>query len=292
MHQLLLYFLLREEKYLKPELTIYRKLPLTLFNRPGIIQLAGIHGYCTRYLILRFKKSYFTSDQTCFISNTATKTVPQFIISPSQCWHQHGKNSILFASVWRRWLDLDWGAGRAASEQAVQAWGSGMGLCGRKDLPEGYRSMTGRSSSWRVALPPLRVNRTMWYFPSLTNLELSSMLISSVPTLNTTLMLPLSWGGDKTGLRQNCMEPFPSFPIKALTIATVFHTVRLVLKRKSSTKLSPPPLLSSCPWMRHWTSPFQSMCWGDSAPLAPNLSSTFAKLTELFIDIFVFANDP
>lgn len=64
-----------------------------------------------------------------------------------------------------------------------------------RGLPEGYRSMTGRSSSWSVALPPLRVKRTMWYFPSLTNLELSSMLMSSVPTLNTTLMLPLSWGG-------------------------------------------------------------------------------------------------
>jgi hypothetical protein len=34
----------------------------------------------------------------------------------------------------------------------------------------------------------------MWYFPSFTNLELSSMLMSSVPTLNTTRMLPLSWG--------------------------------------------------------------------------------------------------
>lgn len=52
--------------------------------------------------------------------------------------------------------------------------------------------MTGRSSTCKVALPPLLVKRTMWYFPSFTNFEVSSMFMSSVPTLNTTLILPFS----------------------------------------------------------------------------------------------------
>lgn len=136
-------------------------------------------------LILWFKKSYFMSDQTYFISNTITvKQISQsqfveinrkkqkFIIL------QSGKDGLIWTEVW-----LGLPQDRRSQDWVVQV---GQGL------PEGYRSMTGRSSSCSVALPPLLVNRTTWYFPSLTNLELSSILMSSVPTLNTTLMLPLS----------------------------------------------------------------------------------------------------
>lgn len=60
-------------------------------------------------------------------------------------------------------------------------------------LPEGKRSMTGWLSTCSVALPPLRVNRTTWYLPSLTITALSSMIMSSVPTLKITPIFPLSY---------------------------------------------------------------------------------------------------
>lgn len=59
-------------------------------------------------------------------------------------------------------------------------------------LPEGNRSMTGWLSTCSVALPPLRVNRTTWYLPSLTVTALSSMMMSSVPTLKMTPIFPRS----------------------------------------------------------------------------------------------------
>lgn len=59
-------------------------------------------------------------------------------------------------------------------------------------LPEGKRSMTGWLSTCSVALPPLRVNRTTWYLPSLTITALSSMIMSSVPTLKITPIFPRS----------------------------------------------------------------------------------------------------
>lgn len=54
--------------------------------------------------------------------------------------------------------------------------------------------MTGRSSTCSVALPPLLVNFTTWYLPSFTNLDFSSMLMSSVPTLKITATWPFSCG--------------------------------------------------------------------------------------------------
>lgn len=60
-------------------------------------------------------------------------------------------------------------------------------------LPEGKRSMTGWLSTCSVALPPLRVNRTTWYLPSLTITALSSMVMSSVPTLKITPIFPRSY---------------------------------------------------------------------------------------------------
>lgn len=54
--------------------------------------------------------------------------------------------------------------------------------------------MTGWLSTCSVALPPLRVNRTTWYLPSLTITALSSMIMSSVPTLKITPIFPLSYG--------------------------------------------------------------------------------------------------
>lgn len=63
-------------------------------------------------------------------------------------------------------------------------------LCGV--LPDGKRSMTGWLSTWRVALPPLRVKRTTWYLPSFTVTAGSSMVMSSVPTLKITPTFPCS----------------------------------------------------------------------------------------------------
>lgn len=60
------------------------------------------------------------------------------------------------------------------------------------DLPDGKRSMTGWLSTWRVALPPLRVKRTTWYLPSFTVTAGSSMVMSSVPTLKITPTFPCS----------------------------------------------------------------------------------------------------
>lgn len=57
-------------------------------------------------------------------------------------------------------------------------------------LPAGYRSMTGQLSTCNVALPPLLVKRTTWYFPSLMIALDSSMAMSSVPTLNLTPIFP------------------------------------------------------------------------------------------------------
>lgn len=59
--------------------------------------------------------------------------------------------------------------------------------------------MTGWLSTCSVALPPLRVNRTTWYLPSLTITALSSMIMSSVPTLKITPIFPRS-------CRQRMME--------------------------------------------------------------------------------------
>lgn len=53
--------------------------------------------------------------------------------------------------------------------------------------------MTGWLSTCSVALPPLRVNRTTWYLPSLTITALSSMVMSSVPTLKITPIFPRSY---------------------------------------------------------------------------------------------------
>lgn len=64
---------------------------------------------------------------------------------------------------------------------------------GVRGLPEGKRSMTGWLSTCSVALPPLRVNRTTWYLPSLTITALSSMVMSSVPTLKITPTFPRSY---------------------------------------------------------------------------------------------------
>lgn len=52
--------------------------------------------------------------------------------------------------------------------------------------------MTGWLSTWRVALPPLRVKRTTWYLPSFTTTAGSSMVMSSVPTLKMTPIFPWS----------------------------------------------------------------------------------------------------
>lgn len=53
--------------------------------------------------------------------------------------------------------------------------------------------MTGWLSTCSVAFPPLRVNRTTWYLPSLTITALSSMIMSSVPTLKITPIFPRSY---------------------------------------------------------------------------------------------------
>lgn len=66
---------------------------------------------------------------------------------------------------------------------------------GDEVLPDGKRSMTGWLSTCRVALPPLLVKRTTWYLPSLTTTPLSSMAMSSVPTLNITPIFPRSCDG-------------------------------------------------------------------------------------------------
>lgn len=52
--------------------------------------------------------------------------------------------------------------------------------------------MTGWLSTWRVALPPLRVKRTTWYLPSFTMTAGSSIVMSSVPTLKITPIFPWS----------------------------------------------------------------------------------------------------
>lgn len=65
-------------------------------------------------------------------------------------------------------------------------------IWGQLFLPEGKRSMTGWLSTCSVALPPLLVNRTTWYLPSLTITALSSMIMSSVPTLKITPTFPRS----------------------------------------------------------------------------------------------------
>lgn len=57
-------------------------------------------------------------------------------------------------------------------------------------LPAGQRSITGQLSTCNVALPPLLVKRTTWYFPSLMIALDSSMAMSSVPTLNLTPIFP------------------------------------------------------------------------------------------------------
>lgn len=72
------------------------------------------------------------------------------------------------------------------------SWRVGRGRADRS-LPDGNRSMTGWLSTCSVALPPLRVNRTTWYLPSLTVTALSSMMMSSVPTLKITPIFPRSY---------------------------------------------------------------------------------------------------
>lgn len=84
-------------------------------------------------------------------------------------------------------------------------------------LPEGNRSMTGWLSTCSVALPPLRVNRTTWYLPSLTITALSSMIMSSVPTLKITPIFPRSYRRMKT-LRK---------PIHAHTVFQTFMSIHL-----------------------------------------------------------------
>jgi len=69
-------------------------------------------------------------------------------------------------------------------------------------LPEGKRSITGWLSTCSVALPPLRVNRTTWYLPSLTITAPSSMMMSSVPTLKITPIFPRSCGRRRRERRQ------------------------------------------------------------------------------------------
>lgn len=61
-----------------------------------------------------------------------------------------------------------------------------------QSLPAGYRSLIGQLSTCSVALPPLRVKRTTWYLPSFTMALLSSMVMSSVPTLKMTPTVPWS----------------------------------------------------------------------------------------------------
>lgn len=77
-----------------------------------------------------------------------------------------------------------------------------------RSLPDGKRSMTGWLSTCSVALPPLRVNRTTWYLPSLTVTALSSMMMSSVPTLKITPIFPRSYENKEEfgENRNNCLR--------------------------------------------------------------------------------------
>lgn len=60
-------------------------------------------------------------------------------------------------------------------------------------VPVGKCSLMDQLSTCSVALPPFLVKRTTWYFPSFTGVLLSSTLMSSVPTLNVTPILPCCW---------------------------------------------------------------------------------------------------
>lgn len=133
---------------------------------------------------------------------TAPLALPSFLSHRSshhQCWHfkrraglplENGQSHFVLNPAIETLLQ---------SSDIIYHWywvcpGKSVSVCVFEyvDLPVGYRSMTGRSSTCKVALPPLRVNRTMWYFPSFTNFEVSSIFMSSVPTLNTTLIFPFS----------------------------------------------------------------------------------------------------
>lgn len=60
-------------------------------------------------------------------------------------------------------------------------------------IPEGKCSLIDQLSTCNVAFPPFLVKRTTWYFPSFTGVLLSCTLISTVPMLNVTPILPCCW---------------------------------------------------------------------------------------------------
>lgn len=64
-------------------------------------------------------------------------------------------------------------------------------------LPEGKCSLMAQLSTWSVALPPFLVKRTTWYLPSFTAILLSCTMMSTVPMLNMTPILPCSWKHNK-----------------------------------------------------------------------------------------------
>lgn len=61
-----------------------------------------------------------------------------------------------------------------------------------RSVPVGKCSLTGQLSTCKVALPPFRVNRTKWYLPSFISVFTSLTLMSTVPMLNVTPILPCS----------------------------------------------------------------------------------------------------
>lgn len=68
---------------------------------------------------------------------------------------------------------------------------------GGEVLPEGKCSLMAQLSTWSVALPPFLVKRTTWYLPSFTAILLSCTMMSTVPMLNMTPILPCSWKYNK-----------------------------------------------------------------------------------------------
>lgn len=68
-------------------------------------------------------------------------------------------------------------------------------------VPVGKCSLIDQLSTCSVALPPFLVKRTTWYFPSFTGVLLSSTLMSTVPMLKVTPILPCCWR--KEGTKRN-----------------------------------------------------------------------------------------
>lgn len=65
-------------------------------------------------------------------------------------------------------------------------------------VPVGKCSLIDQLSTCSVALPPFLVKRTTWYFPSFTGVLLSSTLMSTVPMLKVTPILPCCWRKERT----------------------------------------------------------------------------------------------